>query len=165
VAATRLLVLSGTILSGTAMLLALPACQAAAPGGAAVPPGAPGAPPTTTAPAPPGNGDSVVVDEHNNHRTVTLATGQRLELDLHNLYWNVQGSQASELLSQDGPTQTRTPAPGGCPPGVGCGLLRSTFTARQAGATTVTASRTTCGEALRCTGDQGTYRLTVIITR
>jgi hypothetical protein len=35
--------------------------------------------------------------------------------------------------------------------------------ARHAGTATVTASRTTCGEALRCTGGQGSYTLSVVV--
>jgi len=37
------------------------------------------------------------------------------------------------------------------------------FTARHPGTATVSASRTSCGEALRCTSNQGTYQLNVIV--
>src|SRR5262249_24756449 len=98
-AATRLLTLSGV-----AVLLVLSAAQ----GGTHL--GGPGTPPGTTGPGPgprptstgPGTGWRLVVDERQNGQTVSLAVGQRLELDLHNLYWTVQGSSAPRLLDQDG---------------------------------------------------------------
>jgi hypothetical protein len=156
--------------AGATVLLALSACQSGPMAPPPPPPGTTGAGTGTgvatgSRPPPGTTGGRVVVDEQQNRSNVRLTVGQRLEFDLHNLYWTVQGSPTPRLLSQDGPTQQVLPSPGACPPGVGCGLLRTTFTAHQTGTVTLTASRTTCGEALRCTGDQGSYRITVVITR
>jgi hypothetical protein len=160
------------MLGGAAVLLALAACNAPdardnpplpLPGGTRTDSGGTPPGPPETGPAPPGTAGTVLADEHLNGRTVAVAVGQRLELDLHSTYWVVAGSQEPALLSQDGPTRTTVPAPGSCLPGAGCGLLRTTFTALRPGTATLTASRTSCGEALRCTGDQGSYRLTVTI--
>ncbi|HYM66047.1 MAG TPA: hypothetical protein VEW68_02035 [Patescibacteria group bacterium] len=55
-------------------------------------------------------------------------------------------------------------APGTCPPGMGCGSVIAKFGALKPGKAVVTASRASCGEALRCVGDQGTYDLTVMVS-
>lgn len=48
-------------------------------------------------------------------------------------------------------------------PGLGCVPVRTDFSALAPGTTVVTASRVTCGEALRCMPSQEHYALTVIV--
>jgi hypothetical protein len=102
-----------------------------------------------------------VVGEQSNNGEVDLASDMRLELVLHSTYWRVTGTSAPETLGQDGPAQVVPDPPGRCAPGAGCGVVRALFTARRAGSAVVTASRTSCGEAMRCTPGQGSFRLTV----
>ncbi len=48
-------------------------------------------------------------------------------------------------------------------PGGGCGTVTAWFNADGPGTAVVTASRTSCGEAMACGGGAGSYRLTVIV--
>jgi hypothetical protein len=108
-------------------------------------------------------GAPVVADERGNGGTVRLEAGGQLEVDLHSLYWTVQGSSDPYVLSQDGPPERVAAGPDACPPGVGCGLQRIVFTARHPGTATIRASRISCGEARGCTSEQGAYQLNVIV--
>ncbi|TMC07281.1 MAG: hypothetical protein E6J41_16490 [Chloroflexi bacterium] len=126
-----------------AAALAVAGCGGAAAGGA------------SSAPA------VVRVADADNGRTVTLTTGGRLALALGSTYWNVAGSSNAAVLRQDGQPVV---SPGSCPPGVGCGQVSATFTAVGPGRADVTASRSSCGEALSCTGGAGRYRVTVVVS-
>jgi hypothetical protein len=53
---------------------------------------------------------------------------------------------------------------GSCLPGIGCGVTTAWYKALSAGSATVSASRVSCGEALRCVGKQGAYRVTVVVS-
>ena len=55
------------------------------------------------------------------------------------------------------------PAPG-CVPGGGCGTVTATYGAVHAGRVTVTANRTSCGEALRCSPEQGSFTVAVVVS-
>jgi hypothetical protein len=50
-------------------------------------------------------------------------------------------------------------------PGAGCNPLRTVFTARGPGSAIIAASRTSCGEALRCGRRNGSFWVTVIVAR
>ncbi len=47
---------------------------------------------------------------------------------------------------------------------LGCNPVRAMFTARAPGIAVLSASRTSCGEALRCGPQNGTYQVSVIVT-
>ena len=49
-------------------------------------------------------------------------------------------------------------------PGGGCNPVVATFTAMSAGTAVLSASRTSCGEALRCGPDNSHYHVTIIVT-
>jgi hypothetical protein len=127
--------------------------------------------PTGTASAPAaggggGGGDSpVVVRDGSNGRTVSVTVGEHLEVILASSYWTVQGSSQPQVLQQDGPTKLM-PRPAGCAaniPGLGCVPVRTDFSALTPGTTVITASRTSCGEAMRCMPKQQHYTLTVVV--
>jgi hypothetical protein len=107
----------------------------------------------------------IVVRDNANGRTVSVRTGDSLELILSSSYWNVTGSSASHVLRQDGATAL-LPRPGSCPkiPGLGCTPERTDFKALTNGKAVITASRTTCGEALACAGRATRFTLTVVVT-
>jgi hypothetical protein len=115
--------------------------------------------------APPaGHPAPLIVRDASNGHTVSVTVGQRLELILASTYWTVQGSSRPRVLGQDGPSRLLARPPG-CPtiPGIGCVPIRTDFSALAPGTAVITASRTACGEALRCMPGQEHYSLTVVV--
>ncbi|MCA1845497.1 MAG: hypothetical protein LC792_20345 [Actinobacteria bacterium] len=111
-------------------------------------------------PCPPPAGHTVKVDEAANGSDVSLAPGDHLQITLHSTYWQFTPSSDPSVLAADGGPQT---GPGtNCPryPGSGCGTVTQNYTALKAGKATVSADRTTCGEAMACNPAQH-YTLTV----
>ena len=104
----------------------------------------------------------IVATDSDAGKTFELHVGDRLELKLASTYWNIHESSDLGVLRLAGPVAI-SPQPGGCVPGAGCGLAMAAFDAVGKGSADVTASRTTCGEALRCVGNAGAYRLAVVV--
>ena len=104
----------------------------------------------------------IVVRDDANGKAVSARAGDRIELILSSSYWHVTGSSAPRVLRQDG-APVPLSRPSGCPdiPGLGCTPVRADFTALTDGRAVITASRSTCGEALRCQPDR--TRFTVIV--
>ena len=112
-----------------------------------------------------GPGGPLVVRDSANGHTVTVTVGEHLEVILGSTYWTVGGSSHPGVLRQDGPTSLM-PRPADCAaniPGLGCVPVRTDFSALAPGTTVVTASRVSCGEALRCMPSQEHYSLTVVV--
>jgi len=111
-----------------------------------------------------GPGDPLVVRDGSNGHTVSLTVGQRLEVILGSSYWTVQGSSRPGVIRQDG-ASSLMPRPAGCAniPGLGCVPIRTDFSALAPGTTVITASRVSCGEAMRCMPGQEHYTLTVVV--
>jgi hypothetical protein len=137
--------------------LVLAACSTAA----AVPPSAT-IPSATATPAPtPAN---LQVAEADNGHTVTVAVGSQITLVLGSTYWQVGDTAAPAILGlASGPTTSAAPM-GTCVPGGGCGTVTAVFHALSPGTAQIVASRTTCGEAMLCTGTDGAYEVTVVVT-
>ena len=115
-----------------------------------------------------GNGHpTVTLTEADNGHAVTLHPGQRLQVILHSTYWGFDGGTDTSVLARQGDTQYHpgTPGQGGCPsfPGSGCGTAVQEYLADGPGTSTVTASRTTCGEVLLCQPDQSTWSVDVTV--
>ena len=110
---------------------------------------------------------TVTLTEDDNGHSVTLHPGQRLQVILHSTYWTFDGGTDTSVLARQGDTQFHpgTPGRGGCPsfPGSGCGTAVQEYVADGPGTSTVTASRTTCGEALLCQPDQSTWTVDVTV--
>jgi hypothetical protein len=91
---------------------------------------------------------------------------ERLELrdvDLGSAQAQVGDSSDPAVVALvSGPT-TSAAAMGTCVPGGGCGTVTAAFRALAPGRATITASRTTCGEAMRCTGTDGAWEVTVVV--
>lgn len=106
----------------------------------------------------------IILRDNANGRTVSVRAGDSLELILSSSYWNVSGSSAPRVLRQDGGT-VLLPRPATCPdiPGLGCIPERTSFTALTGGTAVITASRTSCGEALRCVGRATRLKLIVVV--
>jgi hypothetical protein len=113
-------------------------------------------------PAPPGR--PIVLDEHANRTVIYVRAGATVELLLHSSYWTILGSSRPAVLAQDGPTR-QLPVTPTCPPGIGCNPLQAMFIAQSPGTAVLSASRTSCGEALRCGPQNGSFRVTVIVTQ
>jgi hypothetical protein len=121
---------------------------------------------STTSPPAPSEAPTpatLTATEADNQRTVTLAVGDHLTVVLASIYWHFTTLAAGVLTSPGPATVTATPPGQGCVPGAGCGTVTMRYTATATGQTTIAADRTTCGEALRCTGSRGTYRLHVVV--
>jgi hypothetical protein len=120
---------------------------------------------TPSASAAPGDGPATVTatDADNDH-SVNLAVGDRLVVALASTYWHFTALDTTGILAGQGPGVVAATAPGhGCVPGAGCGTVTIRYAAVAAGQVTVAADRTICGEAMRCTGTSGTYRLHVVV--
>jgi hypothetical protein len=104
----------------------------------------------------------IVVRDNAKGKAVSARAGDRIELILSSSYWHVTGVSAPHVLRQDGPPVLLS-RPRSCPdiPGLGCIPVRADFTALADGKAVISASRSTCGEALRCQPDQ--TRFTVVV--
>ncbi|HEY2832256.1 MAG TPA: hypothetical protein VGJ14_07525 [Sporichthyaceae bacterium] len=107
---------------------------------------------------------TVTVNEHDNHATITVHKGDRIRVVLHNTYWSIERAHGHALKAR-GPQKTAGQMGAGCIPGAGCGTVTRTFIADHRGTARLVAGRTTCGEAMRCTGDQGSFRVTIHVVR
>jgi hypothetical protein len=132
-------------------MASLASCGAAMTGGGASP--SPGSTPEARL---------IVATDSDNGKTLELHVGDRLEVTLNSTYWNIQESSDLSVVRLAGPMAV-SPRPNGCVPGGGCGLAIATFDAVGTGTADVTASRTSCGEAMRCVGSAGSYRLSVVV--
>jgi hypothetical protein len=167
---------AGTLIAGLALVLS--ACvggTAAAPSissAAAASPGLgasasmvaqvanPSAPPNATPAASPAN---VGVGDGDNGHTVMVPVGSTVTLVLTSTYWQVQGSSDPAVLALvTGPTASGA-AITACVPGAGCGAVTTVFHALASGRASIAAARTTCGEAMRCTGSAGAYAVTIVV--
>ena len=102
--------------------------------------------------------------EHNGG-LLDLRRGQEVEVALDSTYWQLSVSPAGGPLSVV--SAQVVPGGPGCAytiPGSGCGVARLVARAVSDGTATVSGSRTTCGEALRCGPGQGSYELRVVVT-
>jgi len=106
----------------------------------------------------------IVVRDAANGKAVSARAGDRIELILSSSYWHLTGSSAPGVLRQNGPA-TLLSRPDSCPaiPGLGCIPLRADFTALTDGQAVITASRSACGEALRCKPDQTRFTVIVVV--
>ena len=95
-------------------------------------------------------------------RHVTVALGGHLEIVLDSTYWTFLPVTPVGILHSDGPPRV-VPRLGHCVPGQGCGTVTLDVTAMAPGNATVEATRTTCGEALRCGPGQGDFRVFVAV--
>lgn len=82
---------------------------------------------------------------------------------LHNTYWQVQGSSDPAVLAMVSGPVTSGAGPIACIPGTGCGTVTAVFRATSPGSATMTASRTSCGEALQCVGGAGSFEITIVV--
>jgi hypothetical protein len=93
-------------------------------------------------------------------RTVHLSQGDSVRVRLASTYWHF-AAPSGRVLSAGRPVAR--PAHGHVIAGSGSGTVTVTFRAVQKGNATITASRVSCGEAMRCVHGNGAFRLTVVV--
>jgi len=113
-----------------------------------------------------GGATVIVVRNGANGRAVSARAGDRIKLILSSSYWHVTGSSAPKVLRQDGPPRLLS-RPSSCTdiPGLGCTPVQADFTALTDGKAVITASRSACGEALRCKPDQTRFTVIVVVRK
>jgi len=100
-----------------------------------------------------------LLDEHANGTTVDAQLGDTIVVTLHSTYWTFE-TPARVLQSIS--TQ---PSPSHCTVmGSGCGTVTATFNAAHVGTVTLHAHRSSCGEAMRCTGKNADWSATVRVS-
>jgi hypothetical protein len=120
----------------------------------------------TVLPSSPGNPGVVIADDSSNGKTVYIQVGAKVELILSSTYWTVHSPSVPAVLRQDGDTSP-LPRPSTCPtiPGLGCVPVQTDFTALTPGTAVISASRVSCGEAMRCPPDKEHFSLTVTVQK
>ena len=112
--------------------------------------------------APPAGRTTAPVSESANGSTIRVAAGAAVRVTLHSTYWQFAPDSSPDVLRRTAiVTQPDTGAPH--IPGSGRGTVVAVFVAVARGTASIAASRTSCGEALRCVGSQGSFRLTVVV--
>jgi hypothetical protein len=104
---------------------------------------------------------TAVATNRDNGHTVGLRRGQRLAVVLSSTYWQLQASSNSNVLRSVGVLKI-SPRPG-CVPGAGCGTASATYLGVGTGRATVTATRTSCGEAMGCTPAASRFTMNVVV--
>jgi len=102
------------------------------------------------------------LSEPDNGHTLRVRTGTTLRVVLHSTYWTFARNSAPSVVRVSG-APTYSPRPGGIP-GSGNGSVSETLRAAVPGRATVSASRRSCGEALRCSPGQGSYSVVIVVT-
>lgn len=114
---------------------------------------------------------NLVVNQNSNHRTIILKRGTSLTLSLNSTYWTIRTSYSPAVVTAVGKTTVKPifpgpTAPSGCKvPGMGCGTVMQRFKATRVGTTSITASRTTCGEAMLCAPDKRNFAIKVVVIK
>src|SRR5271157_5658595 len=134
-------------------------------------------PPTAVIPAAPAGSGSpasempaesmspTALSEADNGRTLSVSVGSTVTLVLHNTYWVVHASSDPSVLVMVGQPVYSGAGTMVCIPGAGCGTVTTSFMAVAPGSAVISASRTSCGEALMCVSGAGTFEVTVVVTR
>jgi hypothetical protein len=103
---------------------------------------------------------SVALSESNNGKVVAIAKGSHFSVTLHTTYWSIH-TVSNHVVTQIGKTVVKGSLGNACAPGQGCGTVTATYVANKVGTVRLTASRTTCGEALKCSTSQSHWTVVV----
>ena len=89
----------------------------------------------------------------------TVSVGSTFQVTLSTPNWTFNPVH-SPFVKQVG-TQTILTPEGGCTPGSPCGMTNATFQAVKPGQMRITATRITCGEAMRCVGADALWTMVI----
>jgi hypothetical protein len=119
---------------------------------------------TTATTRPASRSGTIQLTDKDNGTTVSVTKGTTIVVVLNSTYWKFPNPPNPAVVQQQGAVVV-TPAPlGTCIPGGGCGTASMTSTAVGIGSAQISASRTTCGEAMLCTGKAGSYSVQILVT-
>jgi len=110
------------------------------------------------------------LSETNRNQVASVKIGSQISLTLHSMYWTLAKQSKTSSLTAKGapvlkPIFPGPTAPHGCSiAGSGCGTQTWKFVASKVGTTHLIATRTTCGEAMRCTGTNGRFEVSVKVS-
>ncbi len=111
------------------------------------------------------------INETSNNKVVSVKVGSTFSVILNSTYWEYTPMTSSKVVTAVGaPVATAimpsATAPAGCTiAGSGCGTVTWKFKAKAVGTAVIAASRTSCGEAMRCTAENGSYSVKIKVTR
>jgi len=112
-----------------------------------------------------------VISEPSNGKVISIKTGSTFSIVLHSTYWQYDPLTATKAIQAISDPVGAPIAPGPTAPracthaGSGCGTVTWKFKAKSIGSATITASRTSCGEALQCAAGQGLYSVKIKVIR
>jgi len=104
------------------------------------------------------------ITDAENGQSVQVHIGDVVQVTLASTSWtfNPPSDGAVVKLAAD---PVVSPAPlSACPPGMGCGSVTARFTALKSGTASISATRVSCGEAMRCVGPAGSYQVQVVVS-
>jgi hypothetical protein len=107
---------------------------------------------------------AVTISDRADGQTVVLHTAQLLRVVLGSTYWTFQPPTNETVLSPHNEAQV-IPRLSQCVPGGGCGSVVQVYEASSIGRSVVTATRTSCGEAMGCTAASGRFAVVVVVRR
>jgi hypothetical protein len=96
-------------------------------------------------------------------RTAHAPTGDLVRVTLPGTTWSFAPPSGSALVTVGQPVVRDGANCSHVVVGGGCGTVTATYHATAPGHSTITASRTTCGEAERCVGDEASYSIEVFV--
>lgn len=104
----------------------------------------------------------ITISESSNGKRIQVATGSLLKIALHSTYWAAGATTNLKPIGE--PTITpiipSDTSPANCRhPGTGCGTVVWSYKVIKKGSAMFSATRTSCGEALRCTPDQMLFKV------
>lgn len=145
------------LLALPALALALAACSGGSSGGVALGAG------QDTSSAAAVSGGRHLLDEKDNGKRLDVQFGDTLVVTLHSTYWSFLPTDGLALQSMGDPA-TAPATNCATPPiaGSGCGTVTGTFNVGHIGTSTLKAHRDSCGEALRCTGKDADWSITIV---
>jgi len=108
----------------------------------------------------PDGSSEVTATEDDSGSTLTIVQGRTLTVILHSTNWRFDSVGDPAVLRQLYEPVYAADSSGRIP-GTGAGIPTVGFTAIGPGVAIIRVSRTSCGEALRCTGTQGEFSLIV----
>ncbi len=114
-------------------------------------------------PAPTPASGTLEVGEKDKNATLPATVGEIVDLVLHSTYWTIQRPDAA-ILKPLMPEPKVTPDFRGVP-GSGSGTVEMRYQVIGAGTAQLSATRTSCGEAMLCTGENGKFRVSITATR
>ena len=121
-----------------------------------------GRPPASSGPSP-----TRSADDRDNGSTISLRRGEKLVLSLGDdavggTYWQIAAPRPAGVV-RGGPVSVHPRIQPDQVAGSGVGTVTQEFTAAVDGTTSISARRTTCGEALRCHQQQATFTITIVV--